>query len=160
MQHANSRINLEAFFKPSFEHCIIFQHQVLICFALSSSSPTLLLTRFAAVTSLLPHRSTATMSESTIVPSSSSNEGSSNGSNPILEERLAFMAKHVENVQKLNPDQDLKVETQWWVPSVTLGVDLGVSYHEPTFLAPERIKSWLISVASFRRASIKRPTTS
>ncbi|KIM98325.1 hypothetical protein OIDMADRAFT_20057 [Oidiodendron maius Zn] len=64
------------------------------------------------------------MSESTIVPSSSSNEGSSNGSNSILEERLAAMAKRVEDVQKQNPDGDLKVETQWWVPSVTLGVDL------------------------------------
>jgi hypothetical protein len=77
------------------------------------------------------------MSERTIIPSSAPNEGNGNRQNPILEERLAFMANHVENQQKLNPTTDLKAGSQWWVPSVTLGVDLQVSYNEPTFLAPE-----------------------
>jgi hypothetical protein len=77
------------------------------------------------------------MSESTIIPSPSTTEGIRNGQDPILEERLAFMAKHMEDQQKLNPAADLKVGSQWWVPSVTLRVDLQVSSNELTVFESE-----------------------
>jgi hypothetical protein len=42
------------------------------------------------------------------------------------EERMAFMANHVEAIQKLNPEADMKLETNWWKTSVNLGADIDV----------------------------------
>lgn len=37
------------------------------------------------------------------------------------DEQLACRAKHVEKIQRENPDQDLKTNTQWWAPAINLG---------------------------------------
>ncbi|KAK5659146.1 hypothetical protein OQA88_1236 [Cercophora sp. LCS_1] len=44
--------------------------------------------------------------------------------NMTREEKLAFMAKHVEEVKKQHPEWDTKSEEQWWAPSVHYGYDL------------------------------------
>ncbi|CAG9981983.1 unnamed protein product [Clonostachys byssicola] len=43
------------------------------------------------------------------------------------EERMAFMANHVEAIQKLNPETDMKLETNWWKASINLGSDIDSS---------------------------------
>ncbi|CAG9949522.1 unnamed protein product [Clonostachys rosea f. rosea IK726] len=40
------------------------------------------------------------------------------------EERMAFMANHVEAIQKLNPEADMKLDTNWWKASVNLSSDI------------------------------------
>ncbi|EYE90241.1 uncharacterized protein EURHEDRAFT_417654 [Aspergillus ruber CBS 135680] len=40
------------------------------------------------------------------------------------EEQLSRMAKHIDGLQKQNPDSDFKTSSQWWAPNVNLGVDL------------------------------------
>jgi hypothetical protein len=42
------------------------------------------------------------------------------------EERMAFMANHVEAIQKLNPEADMKLDTNWWKASVNLSSDIDV----------------------------------
>lgn len=46
---------------------------------------------------------------------------------PTSEEQLSRMAKHIDGLQKQNPDSDFKTSSQWWAPNVNLGVDLQVS---------------------------------
>ncbi|KAJ6030707.1 uncharacterized protein N7446_000229 [Penicillium canescens] len=40
------------------------------------------------------------------------------------EERQAYMAQHISNLQQQNPKADFKASEQWWTPSVDLGADL------------------------------------
>ncbi|VUC24310.1 unnamed protein product [Clonostachys rosea] len=48
------------------------------------------------------------------------------------EERLAFMANRAETIQKLNPGHDMKLDTNWWAPSVNLGYDMDESLDAET----------------------------
>lgn len=47
-------------------------------------------------------------------------------SNLSREERMAYMANHVEAIQKLNPETDMKLETNWWKASINLSSDIDV----------------------------------
>ncbi|CAH0054690.1 unnamed protein product [Clonostachys solani] len=48
------------------------------------------------------------------------------------EERLAYMANHVEAIQKLNPEADMKLDTDWWKASVNLSSDIDESLDAET----------------------------